>query len=176
LSNRKTRPPKRKIAAGIGGPHWAAHAVDKAAKAMMREGVPLDSREAGERVRAVVQEIKQARKQASERRRTRAEGAAEIRGQALRLLETGAKMHHRKNKGGQPSQDVRDRAMAREFKRRVLVSRDCTDDATKATDASHMEIARQIGRGRGLHGRDLKRSTAHRAIKRGLKLLAEDYK
>jgi hypothetical protein len=94
----------------------------------------------------------------------------EVRGkEAMAKYATGAKMHERENKGGRPSQDDRDEEMALEFLRRLSVSKDDTDAACRATDASRTTITRQIG-----HGWDLKPTAAFDAIKRGLALLAAE--
>jgi hypothetical protein len=129
--------------------------VDKAAKAMIRENIELDSREAGERIRAVVIDKRRRR-----RGRTVAEGAAEIRGPALRKFAT---------KGGRPPQDDRNKEMARELLRRLRISKDDTDAACKATDASKTTIIRQIGQEWGLE-----ETAAFDAARRGIKLLADE--
>jgi hypothetical protein len=90
-------------AVGVSSPRVGApvrrRLVEEAVNEMRHEGVPLDSPEAGERIRRVV-------------RKSRAE--------AKRHVETGTKIRWRSDKGGRRPDANRDRnvAMAKEFQQR----------------------------------------------------------
>jgi hypothetical protein len=100
--------------------------VANAVKAMIREGVRLDSAKVRDRIHDVV------RSKGRRRGRAVAVGAAEVRGRALRLLATGAKQHDRVNKGGRTPKADRNRKMALEYLRRAKYAGDYTEDSATA--------------------------------------------
>jgi hypothetical protein len=148
---------KPNIAAGIGcgARGETARAVAEAVDAMIRSGVRLDSKKARDRVHAAVREKRRRRE------RTKAEGAAEVRGEALRELATGAKQHRRQNKGGRPTAAQRDEEMALEFLKFARQYAGYTD--TSATAAKY-----RIGSEYGLSP-----SASVAAIARGIKALSQ---
>jgi hypothetical protein len=92
---------------------------------------------------------------ASGRGTASAEGAAEVRGEGMRLLATGAKMHHRENKGGRNPDAARNREMALKFKRRMR---------SRISNISASAIKAEMGEAYGLG-----RRASIDAIDRGLK-------
>jgi hypothetical protein len=132
-------------AAGVSTPRVGAavrkRAVDEAITQMEREGVPLDSPEARDRIGRVVR------------------GS---RGEAERHLKTGTKIHWRPDKGGRRLDTNRQRnvEMAREFRKRL-------DEAQRrGSQASATALKQAVGKDFGL-----KRRAAITAINAGLKIL-----
>jgi hypothetical protein len=93
------------------------------------------------------------------RRRTGAVGAAIIEGEALREHATGARLRRRENKGGRPTENARDRELAREFLRRRKAGATVSDSALKAAIGARSYPA-------------LGRTASIDAINRGLKILS----
>jgi hypothetical protein len=94
-----------------------------------------------------------------------AEGAAELRGEAMRWLAPVAKWSNRKNKGGRPATDnrERDKLLAGEF---LAAQKKQPKHTTRAARRSDTDLMIVVGQRHGLS-----RSTAIRIIKAGLKAL-----
>jgi polyhydroxyalkanoate synthesis regulator phasin len=155
---------KSKISATIGfasSSRSPASAVNKAIDQMVREGVPLDSNEARDRVHAA------ARKERRSAKPGRAKAQGRVLGiesdEAMEWLATGQRMRRRANKGGREPNVERDKKMAVEF----LQKKESIRKNGSYSVRSDTALKEMIGIKYGVK----KRSAAMKAINRGLKLL-----